>query len=111
MDWFISHYLGGDEHSEPLASPLLHEDLSGLAAALHRDLRVRPARDEGEAYADALRSSGGQVESKRYDGLIHGAANMTGVLDLGVNWSPTFPRNCGQRCTTNRPAAPRWSRR
>ena len=83
MDWFMDHYLGGDERSETLASPLLHENLAGLPPCFIATCEYDPLRDEGEAYADAIRASGGQVEAKRYDGLIHGAANMTGVLDLG----------------------------
>jgi acetyl esterase len=42
-----------------------------------------PLRDQGEAYGAALRANGVRAENKRYDGMIHAVANMTGVLDGG----------------------------
>jgi len=83
MDWFMNHYLDEVDKAEAKASPLLHADLSGLPAAFIATCEYDPLRDQGEAYGDALRANGVQVVTKRYDGLIHAAANMTGVLDGG----------------------------
>jgi acetyl esterase len=83
MEWFMNHYLSGADRAEVLASPLLHENLSGLPDCFIATCEYDPLRDEGEAYGEALRAAGGHVETKRYDGLIHGVANMTGVLDGG----------------------------
>ncbi len=83
MHWFMNHYITETERSETMASPLLHADLSGLPDCFIATCEYDPLRDEGEAYGDALRANGVHVESKRYDGLIHGAANMTGVLEGG----------------------------
>jgi acetyl esterase len=83
MEWFMSHYLSTDERAHPLASPLLHVDLSGLPPAFITTCEFDPLRDQGEAYGAALLASGGQVEVKRYDSLIHGVCNMTGVIDGG----------------------------
>ena len=83
MYWFMNHYITETERSETMASPLLHADLAGLPDCFIATCEYDPLRDEGEAYGDALRADGVHVESKRYDGLIHGAANMTGVLEGG----------------------------
>jgi acetyl esterase len=83
MEWFMNHYLAESERADVLASPLLHENLAGLPDTFIATCEFDPLRDEGEAYGDALRANGVHVEQKRYEGLIHGAANMTGVLDGG----------------------------
>jgi acetyl esterase len=83
MHWFMNHYITEPERSETMASPMLHADLSGLPDCFIATCEYDPLRDEGEAYGDALRANGVHVESKRYDGLIHGAATMTGVLEGG----------------------------
>lgn len=83
MEWFMNHYISASERADVLASPLLHSNLAGLPDTFIATCEYDPLRDEGEAYGDALRANGVHVESKRYPGLIHGAANMTGVLDGG----------------------------
>ena len=83
MEWFMSHYVTDSERAEPMASPLLHANLSGLPDCFIATCEFDPLRDEGEAYGDALRANGCHVESKRYAGLIHAVATMTGVLDGG----------------------------
>lgn len=83
MEWFMSHYLSMGDRANALASPLLHTDLSGLPPCFIATCEFDLLRDQGEAYVAALRDSGVHVEAKRYDGLIHGAVTMTGVLDLG----------------------------
>jgi acetyl esterase len=83
MEWFADHYISVEDRSNPLASPLLNPDLSNLPACFIATCEFDPLRDQGEAYGDALRAAGVAVETKRYDGLVHGVANMTGVLDGG----------------------------
>ena len=83
MEWFMNHYLTDAQRAETMASPMLHENLSGLPDTFIATCEFDPLRDEGEAYGDALRANGGHVTSKRYDGLIHGAANMIGALAGG----------------------------
>jgi acetyl esterase len=79
IQWCKQHYLGGRDDRDPRASPL-YGRLEGLPPALVQTAGFDPLRDEGEAYAGALRKAGVAVESKRYDGLIHGYINMAGAL-------------------------------
>jgi acetyl esterase len=72
MDWFWNLYLSNpDQMREPYASPMRAESLKGLPPALIQTAEFDPLRDEGEAYAAALRSAGIEVKLHRFDGMIH----------------------------------------
>ena len=77
MEWFRGHYLPSeDDWKNPLASPLLAEDLSKHPPAVVVTAGFDPLRDEGEAYAGRLEASGVEVTRRSYDAFIHGFANM-----------------------------------
>lgn len=76
---FFRHYAPRGELADPRLSPLLAKDLTGQAPALLITAGFDPLRDEGEAYAAALKAAGNRVVSRRLGSLIHGFANMTGV--------------------------------
>jgi acetyl esterase len=83
MVWFMNHYLSEADRTNPLASPALNPDLTSLPPCFITTCEYDPLRDDGEAYGAALRANGVAAETKRYDGLIHACANMTGVLEGG----------------------------
>ncbi len=80
MDWFRDHYFANaDDRLDPRGSPLLAEDLSGLAPALVVTAGFDPLRDEGEAYAERLERAGVTTILRRESDLIHGFVNAAGL--------------------------------
>jgi acetyl esterase len=84
IEWFRAQYLPDpSDYDDVRASPLLAEDLSGLAPAVVVTAGFDPLRDEGMAYADALASAGVPVTARCYDDMVHGFFGM-GVLPGGL---------------------------
>ena len=83
MGWFERSYLGPasgtDVVLDPRVSPMLAEDLSGLAPAIVITAGFDPLRDEGEDYAHALRAAGTPAVLRRYEGYIHGFVSAAGI--------------------------------
>jgi len=85
MRWFWGHYLNNEiEGMEPYASPMRAKSLAGLPPALVQTAEFDPLRDEGEAYAAALKAAGVPVQCTRYDGLIHGYFGMHNAIDAAM---------------------------
>jgi acetyl esterase len=81
MKWFWDHYLNSAEDgANPLASPLLADDLAGLPRAVVYTGEFDPLRDEGEAFATRLEAAGVPVVKRRFDGQIHAFFQMLGVF-------------------------------
>lgn len=81
MQWFAEHYL--PERSlltDPRASPIRASSLAGLAPAVVTSAQFDPLRDEGIAYAAALRAVGVKVHEHRGAGLVHGYVGMASAV-------------------------------
>jgi acetyl esterase len=82
LRWYRDHYLAGpDEARLPDASPLFARDLSGLPPALVLNAEFDVLRDQAEAFAGRLRSSGNAVDYRLYPGMLHDFAILPGLFD------------------------------
>jgi acetyl esterase/lipase len=82
MRWFHDHYLAPGEAEDPMASPLLTADLTGVAPAHVLTAGFDPLRDEGDAYAAALAAAGVDVVHDRYPSMIHGFFAMGSITPV-----------------------------
>ena len=84
MRWFFDQYLNGEADAvDWRVSPLRAPSLAGLPPALVVTAGFDPLRDEGDAYAVALRNAGVRVDSICYGGMIHGFVPMGRLIDTG----------------------------
>lgn len=82
MRHFISTYINDPaEAADPRVSPLLAEDVSGVAPALVVTASHDPLLDDGKAYADKLAAAGVPVEYACYEGVTHGFHLWGGALE------------------------------
>ena len=81
MAWYWQHYLNDSaKRGDPQASPLRAADLAGLPPAILVVAGCDPLRDEGVAYAEALRAAGVPAEVWLHEDMIHGFFTMVGLL-------------------------------
>ena len=76
MQWFWAHYVGDHGDPHPHAAVLRHDNLEGLPPATVLVAQYDPLRDEGLAYAEALKAAGVPVETELAPGMIHGFFSM-----------------------------------
>ena len=82
VHWFMDHYMRDHADTQnPYFSPMRADSLAGLPPALVITGEYDPLRDQGEAYAQRLRSDGVLVRQRRYQGMVHAFLAMTVVVD------------------------------
>ncbi|MDO3401650.1 alpha/beta hydrolase [Mycolicibacterium neoaurum] len=80
MRWFKDHYVSDPVHAhDPGVSPLLADDVGGVAPAYIGIAGFDPLRDEGIAYAERLRAAGVPTTLHRASSMIHAYVNITRV--------------------------------
>ncbi|GAA4283772.1 hypothetical protein GCM10022261_13030 [Brevibacterium daeguense] len=81
MEWFWNHYApAAEDRTHPDASPLRHDDLSGLPPAFVYLAEHDPLHDEGREYAERLAQAGTEVELLVAEGQMHAFFQMINVL-------------------------------
>lgn len=95
-DAFFHHYTNGTGVSgdDPRVSPLRAADHAGLPPALVVTAGFDLLRDEGEAYAAALRKAETVAQLRRFPALGHGFIHLTGIsraahdamLEIARDW-------------------------
>lgn len=81
MVTFRDQYLGPDgDPTDPMASPILSADLSGLPPALVQVAEYDPLRDDGIRYARAMQDAGTPVRLTEYVGMPHGYFSFPKVI-------------------------------
>lgn len=80
LRWCVRNYLpAGSDPADPRISPARHADLAGLPATVLAVAEYDPLRDQGTAYAEALRAASVPVALHAGRGLIHGCFDMLGI--------------------------------
>ncbi|ORA55706.1 steroid monooxygenase [Mycolicibacterium chubuense] len=84
MQWFFDQYCDPPDRRDPRIAPLRADDLRALPPAVVVTNEFDVLRDDGEAYASALRAAGVPVEHIRARGHTHCSLTMVGLVVSGA---------------------------
>jgi len=86
MNYFTAHYLSSPEQAyQPLASPLLSEDLSNSPPTYILTVEFDPLKDSGMAYSKRLMSLGINVTHDHFDDSMHAFISVTRLSKRAEN--------------------------
>lgn len=80
MTYFLDHYVDDAGRADPTVSPLRAGSLADLPPALVVTCQFDPLRDEGNAYAHAMREAGVEVDLIEAEGQIHTSVPAVGAM-------------------------------
>ncbi len=82
MEWFFDQYAGGEfDRTSPLIAPLQATSFARLPPAYVVTAGHDVLRDEGMAYATALKAAGVETVLVDYPSMIHGFFNLQAMVD------------------------------
>lgn len=83
IEFFLDCAIGDADVDDAIISPQLasNDILASVPAALVITAEYDPLRDDGRAYAEALRGAGVHVETLQFDEQMHGFFSMPEALD------------------------------
>jgi acetyl esterase/lipase len=79
IEAYLRHYATRDQLSDPRVSPLLAPSHHGAPPAVIINSEHDPVRDQGPAYARALRAAGVPARQTTYAGTAHGFLSTPGI--------------------------------
>jgi cation diffusion facilitator CzcD-associated flavoprotein CzcO/acetyl esterase/lipase len=85
MTWFWDNYADDAERTSPKASPIRAASLANLPPAVVVTCEFDPLRDEGTAYAEAMRAAGVSVRHVAARGHIHTSLAAVDMLPSGAS--------------------------
>lgn len=80
-EWFSDTYVGDADRSDPRVSPIYFDRHGEMPETYIVTAGFDPLRDQGRAYARALRDAGATVHERSEDQLVHGYITQGGVID------------------------------
>jgi len=83
MRWFLDHYIDEADRADPRAN-LMRGDLKNLPPAFIVTAEFDPLRDEGAAFAQALKAAGGDVTHHPARGQTHTTIPMVDFIVTGA---------------------------
>ncbi|MFG2517618.1 alpha/beta hydrolase [Streptomyces sp. NPDC048527] len=86
LTWCVEQYAADHDVKDPLVSPLLAPDLTGLPSAVIAAAEYDPLADDARRYAERLRQAEVPCTHTEYPGLVHGAHHMTALLPVARQW-------------------------
>jgi acetyl esterase len=96
MRWFLDQYAAGLDPAEARLSPLMADDLSGVAPASVVLAECDPLHDEGLAYARRLEDAGVEVALRDFAGQVHPFVLLAGVIEDGREARAWLARRLGE---------------